>query len=196
MQSKCLQCIEDNKLRGLQVKALIIYGSRWGGTAEIAEKIGETLAQESFDVDVVNAKKKKPPLDPYDLIIVGSGIRADKWTKQAINFLKKNAEVLRKKKIALFVSCQMADQEQQVSEKAKSLYLQRTVKTFDLRPLSLGFFGGFLDFRKTHGLFVDILVRINRKSLKNNGLDISKVYDKRDWRSIEIWARSLAKAAA
>jgi len=40
---------------------------------------------------------------------VGSGLRADKWTKESIEFLEKNALVLRNKKTALFVSCSMAD---------------------------------------------------------------------------------------
>jgi len=178
------------------VKALVIYGTRWGGTTVIAQKISEVLKQEGYDVDVADAKKQKPQIISYDLIIIGSGIRADKWTRHTVNFLEKNAELLRTKNTALFVSCQMADREPQAREKAESMYLQKTAEAYELKPLSYGFFGGFLDFRKSHGLFVDVLVRVNRRSLLKNGLDVYTVYDKRDWNQIEAWTRKLAKTAS
>jgi menaquinone-dependent protoporphyrinogen IX oxidase len=175
------------------LKALIVYGTRWGGTTAIAEKISEILTQEGFNVEIANAKRRPNTIIQYDLIIIGSGIRADKWTKQAINFLEENAELLRAKKTALFVSCQMADREAEARDKARTLYLEKTAETYSFKPVSFGFFGGFLDFHKSHGLLVDIMVRVNRKSLRRNGLDISKTYDKRDWKSIEAWARELAE---
>lgn len=178
------------------MKALVVYGSRWGGTVSIAEKIGAVLTQEGITVDVADAKREIPTIDPYDLIIVGSGIRADKWTKDTISFLEKNAHALRTKQTALFVSCQMADRkEQEVHEKAKTAYLQNTAEKHGLKPIALGFFGGYLDFSKSHGLIVDIMVRVNRKSLRKNGLDTTKIYDTRDWVSIEAWARELALVA-
>ena len=50
-----------------------------------------------------------------------------------------------------------------------------------------------MDFSRSHGLFVDVIVRVNRKSLRKNGLDTSKVRDTRDWNVIEAWARKVAK---
>jgi menaquinone-dependent protoporphyrinogen oxidase len=179
------------------MRALVIYGTRWGGTVAIAEKIGETLKQQGFNAEVADAKKSPKNIDKYDLVVVGSGLRADKWTKETMDFLQKNADVLRTKKTALFVSCQMADRtEVEVKEKAKNQYLQKTAEQFGLKPVSLGFFGGFLDFNQSHGLIVDVMVRVNRKSLKKNGLDTTKVHDTRCWASIEAWTRELAAAAS
>jgi menaquinone-dependent protoporphyrinogen oxidase len=175
------------------MKVLVIYGTRWGGTVKVAEKIGQAIKNEYCDVEVINAKRKPPRIELYDLIIIGSGIRADKWTKETIAFLEKNAELLSTKKTALFVSCQMADGTKEAQDKAKKLYLEKTAEQFGLKPISLGFFGGFLDFSKSHGLFVDVLIRVNRNSLRKNGLDTTKVRDTRDWLNIEIWAREVAK---
>jgi menaquinone-dependent protoporphyrinogen oxidase len=176
------------------MQALVVYGTRWGGTVKVAEKIGDALKDEGYSVDVVDAKKSPQNLAPYDLIIVGSGIRADKWTNETINFMQKNAQSLRTKKTALFVSCQMADRSEiEVLEKAKKMYLEETAEQFQLKPVAFGFFGGFLDFRKSHGLIVDIMVRVNRKSLRKNGLDTCQVRDTRDWNSIDSWARKIAK---
>jgi len=176
------------------MRALVIYGTRWGGTVAIAEKISESLKEESSSVDVFNSKKSPESIACYDLVIVGSGIRADKWTKETMDFLEKNADVLKTKKTALFVSCQMADRtEIEVRESAKTKYLQKVADQFGLKPVSFGFFGGFLDFNKSHGLLVDVLIRVNRKSLRKNGLDTRKVHDTRDWGSIEVWAREVAR---
>lgn len=178
------------------MKALVIYGTRWGGTVNVAQKIGEALKNEGYFVEVIDAKQNPQDVESYDLVIVGSGMRADKWTKESINFLEKNAQVLRSKKTALFVSCQMADRtEQEVRDKAKKLYLEKTAEQYGLTPVACGFFGGFLDFSKSHGLIVDVLIRVNRKSLRKNGLDTQKVLDTRDWSIIEAWAREVAKKA-
>ena len=179
------------------MKALVVYGTRWGGTVGVAEKIGESLREANYTVDVVDAKKNQPTVDPYDLVVVGSGIRADKWTNGTLKFLTKNAHALRVKKTALFVSCQMADRkEEEAREKAKRKYLVKISEKYGLNPISYGFFGGFMDFSKSHGLLVDIMVRVNRMKLLRNGLDIRKVYDTRDWNKIEAWAHELARVAS
>jgi menaquinone-dependent protoporphyrinogen oxidase len=177
------------------MKALVIYGTRWGGTVGVAEKIGDSLREANYTVDVVDAKKKSPAVDPYDLVVVGSGVRADKWTKGTLQFLKANADALRVKKTALFVSCQMADRGEEDREKAKKAYLVKIAEEYCLSPISYGFFGGYADFSKSHGLLVDIIVRVNRKNLLKNGLDIRKIRDTRDWSKIEAWAHELALAA-
>ncbi len=174
----------------------MVYGTRWGGTVSIAEKIGEALEDSGFEAEVVDAKEDVPNVDAYDLVVVGSGIRADKWTKETIRFLEKNAEALRAKKTALFVSCQMADHEGEAHKKAEQTYLKNVAERYVLHPLSFGFFGGFLDFSKSHGLLVDIIVRVNRRNLLKNGLDTSKIYDTRDWQSITAWGHEVAKKAA
>ena len=176
------------------MKTLVLYGSRWGGTVAVAQKIGQTLSQEGFSVDIFNAKKPPTNLESYNLFIIGSGMRADKWTKETLTFMEKNSVLLQKKKIALFVSCQMADRiEPQVREEAKKQYLDDIAEIYGLKPFAYGFFGGYLDFGKSHGLIVDIMVRVNRKSLRRNGLDTTKVHDTRDWKNIESWTRAIAK---
>jgi menaquinone-dependent protoporphyrinogen IX oxidase len=178
------------------MKALVIYGSRWGGTVTVAQKIASVLVDEGYTVDIFDAKKKSPDLAVYDLVIVGSGIRADKWTKETLTFLEKNAKQLKNKKTALFVSCQMADRpEKEVYDKAKNQYLEQTALHYGLQPVSYGFFGGFMDFSQSHGLLVDIMIRVNRKNLRKNGLDTQKVHDTRNWSNITFWARQTAKLA-
>ena len=71
------------------MKAIVIYGTRWGGTVTIEEKIGHTLKDEGCSVDVVDAQQRPQNVDAYALVIIGSGIRADKRTKETLRFFEK-----------------------------------------------------------------------------------------------------------
>ena len=81
-------------------------------TCTLWEKTGYT-------VDVVEATENPPSANGYDFVVVGSGIRADKWTKETLNFIEKNAQELRIKKAALFVNCQMANRKDEGRKKRK-----------------------------------------------------------------------------
>ena len=72
------------------MKALIVYGTRYGATAGTSEEIARILRAKRFNVRAVNAKKKKvDDISEFNLIIVGSGIKNNKWTKESERFLKK-----------------------------------------------------------------------------------------------------------
>jgi menaquinone-dependent protoporphyrinogen IX oxidase len=177
------------------LKALVVYGSRWGGTVEVAQTIGKALVEEGVAAEVVDAKTSPQNIADYDLLVIGSGLRADKWTKESLEFIEKNAATLKTKKTALFVSCSMADRKDAGYDKGKKRYLDDIAAQYGLTPISLGYFGGLMDFSYSHGILVDIIVRVNRRNLRKNGLDTAKVHDTRDWKAIEAWGNEIAKLA-
>ena len=174
------------------VKALIVYGTRWGGTVKVAEKIGEILKEEGCSVDIFDARKA-PQVDSYDLIVIGSGISGGKWTKEAESFLKRNADMLRVKKTALFVSCGMVLRESG-QDKAKDDYLVKVSNKYGLTPIGSGFFGGILDFEAKYNILDRLFVNSSKSRLRNMGIDLSKPYDFRDWNQIEAWTRDVAES--
>ena len=171
-------------------RALIVYGTRWGGTVKIAEKIGETLKEEGYSVDIFDAKKPHR-VDPYDLVIVGSGISGGKWTREAEDFLRMNAAMLRTKKTALFVSFGMVERESG-QDKAKEDYLVKVSNKYGLTPTGYGFFGGVLNFKAKYNVLDRFLVNSSKNRLRKMGVDLSKPYDFRDWNQIEAWTQSVA----
>lgn len=177
----------------VQLKALVVYGTRWGGTTDVAQAIGKALREEGIDVEVADAKNPPQNIDGFDLFVVGSGLRADKWTKESIAFIENNLPALKTKKLALYVSCSMADRKDEGYEVGKKRYLDSTAEKYGLTPLSMGYFGGLMDFSYSHGLLVDIIVRVNRRNLRKNGLDTAKVHDTRDWKAIDAWGHEVAK---
>ena len=65
------------------MKALVVYGTRYGTAAEIAEEIAKVLEDEHLDVDLVNAKGlKNCDVSSYDLLVVGVG---SKWENGPMN---------------------------------------------------------------------------------------------------------------
>jgi len=61
-------------------KVLVAYGSKYGSTAEIAEKIGHVIADEGFQVDVLSADKVKNVTD-YQGVVIGSAAYIGNWRK-------------------------------------------------------------------------------------------------------------------
>ena len=80
------------------MKTLIVYGTRYGATATTAKEIAKVLRNEGFGVRVVNAKEEKvEDISDYDLIIIGSGMKINRWTREPENFMKKFKKELQKK---------------------------------------------------------------------------------------------------
>jgi menaquinone-dependent protoporphyrinogen oxidase len=182
-------------------RALIVYGTRYGTTAETSEIIAETLRKEGFEARIVNSKKEKvQSIDEFDLIIVGSGIQMGKWTKEPESFLEKFQNRLSNKKVALFVSCGSAnplsegEQKNKEMNDAKKKYLQDKSVEYNVKPIALGFFGGCYDFNKMSWFFRKTLSSV-RPKLEGAGYKESKtgVYDLRDLEAIRGWTREVAK---
>jgi menaquinone-dependent protoporphyrinogen IX oxidase len=182
-------------------KALIVYGTRYGATASTSEDIAEVLRQEGFDVSVVNAKKDKvKDIAEYELVIVGSGIQINKWTKEPEKFLKKFQKELTKKKVALFVCCgstkpldDKTDKAESI-EKARTKYLEEKAAKYNLQPVALGLFGGVYNFNKVPWLFGKFMQAIKPQ------LEAAEVpqtepglYDTRDLNAIRSWAKEVAQ---
>ncbi|MEV4788928.1 flavodoxin domain-containing protein [Streptomyces tuirus] len=70
-------------------KVLVAYGSTNGSTAEIAERVGEILAKEGLAVDVLPAADATD-LAPYGAVLLGSGLYAGHWQRDARRFARRH----------------------------------------------------------------------------------------------------------
>jgi menaquinone-dependent protoporphyrinogen oxidase len=182
-------------------KALIIYGTRTGATANTSEVIAGELQKELIEVKVVDAKKEKvKDIAEYDLVVVGSGIKIGKWTGESDDFLKRHQKELAAKKLALFVCCGAAtplsegEQKTREMDTGKQKYLVDKAAQYNLKPVALGYFGGCYDFNKMSWLFKKTLGSLKPK-LETAGYKPTAdgVYDLRDLDGIRAWAKELAK---
>ena len=183
------------------MKALIVYGTRYGATAGTSEEIAKVLHEEGFDVRVVDAKREKvDDISEYELIVVGSGMQVERWTMEAEEFLKKFRKELAKKKVALFVSSGIQaifehKGKTDAVERAWRKYLEEKAAKYSLNPIAMAIFGGIMNYKKM-GFFARKTLGPLRKKLEEAGFEEKdSAYDTRDWNAIRSWAKELAQKA-
>ena len=177
------------------MNALIVYGTRYGTAAEIAEEIGNVMKNEGVEVDLVDSRGLKDcDVSPYDLVVVGSGIKIGKWTKGSLKFLEKNKSALSNKKVALFVTCGAANMEETMAEGQEKYLDEVALKYLSGKPVATGLFGSVYDPNAKQGLMYKLATKfIIKKELDKQGIDTSKRLDYRNWDEIRAWARDLVK---
>jgi hypothetical protein len=84
-------------------RALIVYASRHGATAGIAERIGEQLRAADVDAVVVPAADQPDPTG-FDACVAGSGVYMGSWLKEGIEYLERNVATLGTRPTWLFSS--------------------------------------------------------------------------------------------
>jgi len=90
------------------MRVLVAYGTKMGGTAGIAEIVGDALTDAGFQVDV-RAAVDAADVGAYDAVVVGGALYAGRWHRHARRFLKRNAVALRGRPVWLFSSGPLDD---------------------------------------------------------------------------------------
>jgi menaquinone-dependent protoporphyrinogen oxidase len=164
-------------------KILVTYTSYSGTTAEIAEAISKTLAQSGAHVDLFSMQDVKS-VAAYSAVVIGSPIRASKWSPAAVKFIQDHRSELLQKRVAIFTVCitlAMSNGERYRQAVAGWIAPVRAL----VRPLSEGLFAGRLDFSK---------LPLNWDTVKLRAvvaLGIFPKEDRRDWKAIQGWAESI-----
>lgn len=188
-------------------KILVAYATMAGSTAEVAQVVGEEISKAGLQVDILPLGEVKD-LELYDGVVVG-GPMIMGWHRSAIRFLKKNRSTLQHKPLAVFVLAMSLTQTGETSvdglavtidenlpkppQKAGRLsfrekyarlsnYLQPVLKAArPARPVSIGFFGGRLEYGRLKWwavLFAMLIIQ-------------APAGEKRNWPAIRAWATSL-----
>ncbi|WP_159765617.1 flavodoxin domain-containing protein [Streptomyces sp. HM190] len=87
----------------MSTRVLVTYGSTNGSTARIAETVAETLTGAGLTAEALPAPSVAS-LDPYDAVIVGGGLYAGRWHKDARRFLRRHRHALAERPLWLFSS--------------------------------------------------------------------------------------------
>jgi len=126
-------------------RTLIAYVTKGGVTEEATSIIANVLRDKyKLEVDIINLKKNpSPDLTQYKNIIIGSGVRMQKWYKQALKFLKND---FGDKKVAIFLSsCEAGDTksyDQAITKHVKNVL----TKYPHVKPIAAEAFGGRIKF--------------------------------------------------
>lgn len=76
------------------MRVLVAYGSTRGGTAGLAEMIGQEFESKGYRV-VVQAARTVRRADDFDAVVVAGALYAARWHKDARGFVRRHAKELR-----------------------------------------------------------------------------------------------------
>ncbi|QJS99693.1 flavodoxin [Streptomyces asoensis] len=82
---------------------LVTYGSTNGSTAQIAEAVAGVLRKEGLTVDALPAGAV-PSVASYDAVVVGGGLYAGRWQKDARRFVRRHRRLLAERPVWFFSS--------------------------------------------------------------------------------------------
>jgi menaquinone-dependent protoporphyrinogen oxidase len=166
----------------MENKVLVVYATKHGATAEIAEKIGESLRQNGLSVDVIPVGKCGD-LTPYSAIVLGSAVYVGQWLKDAIAFLESNEKELAARPVWLFSSGPTGEGDPAETMKGWTFPEAQKPIADRIKPRDITFFSGKIDTKK-----LNFAEKLLVKGVK------APTGDFRDWEEITAWAVSIANA--
>lgn len=161
-------------------KVLVAYASKYGATAEIAERIGQVLRQTGLQADILPADRAGDP-SAYQAVVLGSAVYIGRWRKEAVKFLKANEDVLSGLAVWLFSSGPTGEGDP-VELTQGWRYPGSLQPSIDkIQPRDIALFHGTVN--------PDDLNFLERWMLKNVQTPVG---DFRDWGAIAAWAEAIA----
>ncbi len=159
-------------------RALVLYATRAGSTAEVADFIGRKLSEAGWSVDVEGVKTAGD-LRGYQAVVIGSAIRMGSVLPEIQEFVRARREELEGRPVAYFVVC-MTMQEDTPENRAEANGYLDPLRS-EVKPVEVGLFAGKVDYSKL-GVGTRLMAKM---------ADLP-AGDYRNWTAIEAWTDALA----
>ena len=161
-------------------QVLVTYATKYGGTAEIADKIGQVLRQAGLYTDV-HPVEQVSDLSAYRAVVLGSAVYIGKWRKDAVKFLQANEKTLIERQVWLFSSGPTGEGDPVELLKGWRFPDAQRPIIERIRPRDVTVFHGVVDVEKLNPLHRWMISKVE-----------SPVGDFRDWDVITSWATAIA----
>ncbi|MER5436468.1 flavodoxin domain-containing protein [Streptomyces sp. NPDC002588] len=158
---------------------LVTYGTTNGSTAEIAEAVADVLRKSGLTVESRPARSVTS-VSRYDAVVVGGGLYAGRWHKDARRFVRRHPAVLAERPVWFFSSGPL-DASASERDIPPVAGVRRAMNRLDVRDHVT--FGGCLE-EGAKGRIAGMILRSGKGG------------DFRDFGAIEAWAQDIAGALA
>jgi menaquinone-dependent protoporphyrinogen oxidase len=156
---------------------LVAHATKYGSTREVAEAVAETLAERGLPVQVRPAAEVDE-VGSHAGVVLGGGLYAGRWHRDARRLLRRHREALARLPIAVFAMGPLTSEEKDIAGSRQQL--ERALsKVPEVTPVSVAIFGGVIDPAK---------MRFPLKRMP--------AADARDWDAIRTWAAGLVEKLA
>lgn len=125
------------------MNTLILYGSKYGATAQIAELLHEAMGD---GAQARNVEDGTDDLDAFDTVIIGGSVYAGKLNKDIVSFAKAHEGELQTKNLGLFIGGATPPDTQRYVEK---LYPETLVE----HASAIGILGGLFQMDKMNFVY-------------------------------------------
>lgn len=160
------------------MKGIIIYATKYGCTEKAVRLLQSRIPG---DIKAVNvAKDKAPDLSLFDTVIIGGPIYIGKMYKVLSDYMRKNCEVLKRKRLALFI-CAGEEDAAIIEKQFVSAFPEELYKRAAIREV----FGGELHLDR-----LDFGTKLMLRIVKG----IKEGYSRLSESKIDRFARGLAEA--
>src|SRR3954454_10206332 len=99
---------KDHKRGGCAMRALIVYGTRGGGTAGLAHMMARAFEREGWRADVRDAADA-PGIGDVDVVVVGGGLYAGRWVASVRHWAARHKATLKVVPVWFFSSGPLDD---------------------------------------------------------------------------------------
>jgi menaquinone-dependent protoporphyrinogen IX oxidase len=192
----------------MPIKVLVTYTTNAGSTSEVAEAIAGELREEGATVET-HRMEDIEDLSAYQAVVMGGPMILG-WHRGAVRFLKKHQSALSRIPVAYFLTAMSLTRTDETHlngipvhvdpnlptepKNSARLSLRERYATVDrylgpvlraapqVRPVSVGFFGGKMDYSRLkllQMLFVMLIIQVQPS-------------DRRNWPAIQEWAAGLS----
>jgi menaquinone-dependent protoporphyrinogen oxidase len=152
---------------------LIAYGTKHGSTREVAEVLGDALAEHGLEVETLPAGRAQD-IAHYAGIVVGGSLYMGRWHPESLAFVRRHARALSTLPLAVFGLGPRTLDPAEVAQSREQLG-HALAKVPQVDPFAVAIFGGVVDPKK---------LRFPLSKLPAS--------DARDWARIRGWAGELA----
>jgi menaquinone-dependent protoporphyrinogen oxidase len=179
-------------------KVLILFGTRFGSTQEVCERIADILEDKGIQTLMLNLEdstsRDAANLEEFDGLMVASGIRAGKMTKETRNFIEANSDYLKAMNMPLgfFVSSGMATTPEKIA-KFREEYIEDYLDQYNIEPDLYDVFGGVIDLSADSNLGFFAKKMVKEISEQDPKIKPNQKNDLRDWEQIRAFAEKYAK---
>jgi menaquinone-dependent protoporphyrinogen oxidase len=161
------------------MKALVVYGSKRGGTEGLARMVGQALTEQGIDATVRSAAARAPDVASYDVVVVGGALYARRWHKDARRFVRRKAKALRATRVWLFSSGPLGDGAPPASENEPVPQVRRAMDR--VGAVGHATFGGRLT--------------PDAKGFPASAMAKKLAGDWRDEEAVTLWAKAIAASS-
>lgn len=172
------------------MKILIVYGTTEGQTRKIARFMEDVLQQAGHAVSIADAADDPPSPQEFDAVIVGASIHIQKYQSAVEHYIRKNSEILNKKKSAFFSVCMAIasgiEEEQQAARKIAGDFLMHT----GWKPSRHTTLAGALKYTQ-YDFFKRLIMKMIAKK-EGGSTDTSRDHEYTNWEEVKKFVLDFA----